>query len=68
MPVDRYIPKKDLPMCIEGKTVDFASVYRNVNGEEIVSIQFKDESCLYIETSKDNPSNVSIRYCEIAVD
>jgi hypothetical protein len=66
--IDRYIPKKDLPMCIEGKTIALASVYKNTHGEEIVSIKFEDKSCLYIETNKDSIKKVSIRYCETAVD
>ena len=66
MPTDRYIPKNDLSMCIEGKKVALASVYKNMYGEEIVSIKFEDDSCLYIETNKDNISKVSIRYCDIS--
>ena len=65
--VDRYIPKKDLSMCVEGKVVALASVYKNTYGEEIVSMKFEDKSCLYIETNKDSKM-VSIRYCEATVD
>jgi hypothetical protein len=68
IPKDQYISKIDLSSRISNKVVEDASVYTNERGEEIVSIEFKDSSRIYIETNKDNIRKTSIRYWEVDLD
>ena len=68
IPKDQYISKIDLSSRISNKVVEDASVYTNAWGEEIVSIEFKDSSRIYIETNKDNIRKTSIRYWEVDLD
>ena len=67
-PADEYIAKKDISLRISNKIVNKASVYTNTYGEEIVRIEFTDQSHLDIETNRDNNTKVSIRYWEVDLD